>query len=268
MGLFPMRMSDWAWDWAWSGWGWLAGIGFIILLGIFLLPWFFFLLNLQNLLNRVSPVNRAMPAGHVWLNFIPVFNLGWFIYTVVKVRDSVRAEYGSRGWLGEGDFGYNLGLATGVLAIVTFFLGWVPVLGWALGIAQLICWILYWLRTNDLKNRLEAGTYPRPAVYPPHGAPSGGRPSPAYPPVAPVPPGPPAPYAGTAVTATAAAAGAAAVVGEQAGAAPSAGTGSEQELICAACGATYAQEDRFCRACGLPLPQGKEPSEGPPEDAG
>jgi hypothetical protein len=81
------------------------------------------------LLNRVSPVNRAMPAAHVWLNFIPVFNLGWFLYTVVKVRDSVRAEYQSRGWPVEGDLGYNVGLATGVLAIVTFIMGWVPLLG-------------------------------------------------------------------------------------------------------------------------------------------
>ena len=34
------------------GWGWLAGIGVIILLGVFLLPWFFFLLNLQTLLEQ------------------------------------------------------------------------------------------------------------------------------------------------------------------------------------------------------------------------
>ncbi len=153
MGLLPW-FNDLAWGWDWGGWAWLAGVGVVLLLGLFILPWFFFLLNLHNLLGKVSPVNRAMPAAHVWLNFIPVFNLAWFLYTVVKVRDSVRNEYRARGWPEEGDPGYNLGLATGVLAIVTFVMGWVPVLGWAFGIAQLVCWILYWLRTNELKNRL------------------------------------------------------------------------------------------------------------------
>ena len=127
-----MGFPGWAWNW---GWGWAATVGAIILLGIFLLPWFFFLLNLQTTLNRVSDRNRAMPAGYVWLNFIPIFNLGWFIYTVTKVRDSVRGEYRARGWAPEGDFGYNVGLATGILAIAAVFLGWVPVVGWALGIA-------------------------------------------------------------------------------------------------------------------------------------
>jgi len=132
--MFTMTFPSWAW-----GWGWAVAILAIILLGILVLPWFFFLLNLQTTLNRVSDRNRAMPAGHVWLNFIPVFNLGWFIYTVMKVRDSVRAEYQSRGWAAEGDFGYNVGLAAGILAIVSFFLGLVPVLGWGLAIAELVC---------------------------------------------------------------------------------------------------------------------------------
>ena len=88
-------MYNWSWDW---GWGWAATVGTILALAIFVLPWFFFLLNLNTLLDRVKAENRAMAPSHVWLNFIPVFNLGWFLYTVVKVRDSVRAEYASRGW--------------------------------------------------------------------------------------------------------------------------------------------------------------------------
>ena len=192
--MFPMGGWSWGWDsdWGW-GWGWVAAVGGIILLGIFLIPWFFFLLNLQNTLNRVSDRNRAMPSGHVWLNFIPIFNLGWFIYTVTKVRDSVKAEYRSRNWTIEGDFGYNVGLATGVLAIVSFFMGWVPVLGWAVGIAQLVCWIIYWLKTHELKNTLgESGTLAGPAPYappPPYGAPP---PYPGFP----VPPSSAAPGAG------------------------------------------------------------------------
>jgi hypothetical protein len=221
-----MGFPGWAWNW---GWGWAATVGAIILLGIFLLPWFFFLLNLQTTLNRVSDRNRAMPAGHVWLNFIPVFNLGWFIYTVTKVRNSVRDEYQTRGWAPEGDFGYNVGLATGILAIATFFMGWVPVVGWALGIAQLVCWIIYWLKTADLKNRLSAGErWQRPTPYPPPTY----SPAPGYR-AAPQATHPPP-------------------QSDPADRQPLTGDGDVK--LCAGCGSAFDPGDKFCRTCGLPLP--------------
>ena len=288
--MFTMTFPSWAW-----GWGWAVAILAIILLGILVLPWFFFLLNLQTTLNRVSDRNRAMPAGHVWLNFIPVFNLGWFIYTVMKVRDSVRAEYQSRGWAAEGDFGYNVGLAAGILAIVSFFLGLVPVLGWGLAIAELVCWIVYWLKTADFKNRLgdEGMWRGMPAPY--------GYPGPMAPPLGPGPASyqaaPPwqaaagaettasSPTSTTATTAAAAGAAMGAAMpaassaaspstaapsagappaatplpADSAGQAPSeAGLSAEESAArqCAGCGAAFDAGDRFCRICGLPLPGG------------
>lgn len=237
--------SDWAW-----GWGWAAFIGFVILLGIFVLPWFFFLLNLQNLLNRVSDHNRAMPAGQVWLNFIPIFNLGWFIYTVIRIRDSVRAEYGWRGWAPDGDFGYNVGLATGILAIVSFFIGWVPVLGWVLAIANLVCWILYWLKTSDLKNRLSqvrGGMGPMGPV--PYG-PYAGSPGPISTrepmdttsmrsrtwPLA----------AGQGTQGSTVEPGGEESTGQQ--------KDSSEARLCAGCGARFSPGDKFCHTCGMPLP--------------
>ena len=149
---------------------------------MFLLPWFFFLLNLQNLLNRISPPNRRMAPGLVWLNFIPIFHLGWFIYTVIKVRDSVSAEYQSRGWRQDGDLGYNVGLTAGILWIAAFFIGWIPFIGWVLPLAGVICWIIYWLKISDLKNRLEgppalgaSGRLPSIRPYPPAVAPYAAR---------------------------------------------------------------------------------------------
>ena len=35
--------------------------------------------------------------------------LGWFIYTVIKVKDSLQAEFRARGWFIDGDLGYNVG---------------------------------------------------------------------------------------------------------------------------------------------------------------
>jgi hypothetical protein len=262
--MFSMVSPGWSLGWSW---GWAAAVGGILLLGIFLLPWFFFLLNLQTTLNRVNDRNRAMPAGQVWLNFIPVFNLGWFIYTVTKVRDSARDEYQSRGWAPDGDFGYNVGLTTGILAIASFFIGWVPVLGWGIGLALLVCWIIYWLKMSDLKNRLgQPGTwqgaaapygYSRPTA-PPAG--SGTAPHRA-----------PPPWQSTATTGTAAAAGAAATAAAtaaapSAGAPPSGDSAGEtsgdarspgEEKVgrqCAVCGAGFDPGDQFCRVCGLRLP--------------
>lgn len=285
-------MYNWTWDWGWGwGWGWAAIIGGLIALAIFILPWFFFLLNLQTLLQRVSPGNRAMPAGYVWLNFIPVFNLGWFLYTVIKVRDSVRAEYEARRWPAEGDFGYNVGIVAGILSIASFFLGWVPFIGWAAGIGWLVSWIIYWLKTSDLKNRLvEPQVWAGPTPSAPYGGPAGpptggyGQPMgpvsgygvPGAPPAGygygppagpsagqgqPAPHGPQgaygsAPYAPASQPPPGQAAGAGPAVpvpgsGSQAGGEQ---PKSEQAKRCAACGAAYDSQDRFCRSCGLPLP--------------
>jgi hypothetical protein len=128
----------------------------VIVLAILIIPWFFFLLNLNGLLEQVDPRRRAMSPGHVWLNFIPVFNLGWFLYTVVRVRDSVRAEYAARGWTPDGDFGYSVGLIAGVLGILSVF-GIIPFLGWAVSLGALVCWIVYWLKTSEFKHRLQLG---------------------------------------------------------------------------------------------------------------
>ena len=75
------------------------GLAFLpVLLGVGILVEVFFLLNLMETLRRVSYENRRMTPGLVWLIIIPVFGVAWFIYTVLRVTDSLRAEYRSRGW--------------------------------------------------------------------------------------------------------------------------------------------------------------------------
>ena len=211
-------MNSWGFLYVGAGWIFVWAILFVLIfLGIGFLVGFFFLRNLRDLLNRVSPQNRAMPAGHVWLNFIPVFNFGWIIYTVIKVRDSVQAEYQTRGLLSRDDLGYGVGMAFAVLTLAAWVLDWIPTLSTSViaslaSLGGLVCWIIYWVKTNGLKHRLEVW-----AVPPGHG----NRPSPA--------PGYP---------------GGPGVYGPQCGAA----------LRCAACGMPFAAGDGFCRSCGKDLP--------------
>jgi len=133
-------------------------IAFVFIAAVGILFSVFFLLTIRDTLRRVSGENRAMPADYVWLFFIPVFGYLWFIYMVVKVRDSLRAEYHSRGWPVEGDFGYSVGLAAGVLAIICAAWSWVPsgflLAGFVLGVGQLVCWVIYWVRIAWVKARL------------------------------------------------------------------------------------------------------------------
>ena len=112
---------------------------------VWLVVGFFFLLNLRDLLMNVGSQNRAMQPDQVWLNLIPLFNLVWVFVTIVKVRDSVRAEFQSRNWAPKGDFSFGLGIAAAILTI----LSWGP-----FGLAALVCWIVYWIRMSELKSQL------------------------------------------------------------------------------------------------------------------
>lgn len=264
------------------GWGWGFGAAAvsIVLIGIFLIPLFFFLLNLHNLLDRISPGNRAMPPGHVWLNFIPIFNWYWSINTVIKVRDSVKAEYARRGWAADGDFGYSVGMGAAILFIVMSFFRWIPFVGWVVSLAWLICWIVYWLKASELKGRLERQGVWRPGS-PQQGYPGG----PFVPPVAPpytpqprpgaqqAPPQPmsqqpqqpqqpqrPAPSPGSSTPPVAR--GTWPETGQSQASQPGAATGQQPQApagarsggVCAACGTAYSPTDGFCRTCGMRLP--------------
>ncbi len=172
---------------------------------------FFFLLNLRDLLRQVSAQNRSMQPNQVWLNFIPFFGLVWMIITVIKVRDSVRAEFASRGWTAQGDFGYGVGLA---FAIMSFFAGVLVV------IPMLVCFVIYWMKTSELKNQLLRAQ--PPAGWAPLQAP------------------PPAPMP-TSV---------ARIEDEAEAEVDTDAEPAEAEVICPVCGVANRQNAKFCRSCG------------------
>src|SRR5579872_4154172 len=83
-----------------------------------------YLVTLYGTLQAVAPANRRMEPGLVFLLLIPLFNLGWQFFVVIKLRDSLQAEYTARNLQGDG-FGYGVGLA----ACILYICGIIPLLG-------------------------------------------------------------------------------------------------------------------------------------------
>lgn len=117
-----------------------------------------FLLSLQKCLNRVAPANRTMSPGLVWLNLVPLLNLGWVFYTVIQVAASVVKEGQARN-LDVADGGKTLGLTYGILMLCSF----IPLLGILCGLGSLVCWIMYWVKIAGISTKLAAPAAAAPA---------------------------------------------------------------------------------------------------------
>jgi hypothetical protein len=121
----------------------------LIILVIALLPQIFYLLTLQNTLLKVSPSNRKMVPGQVWLTLIPLFGMVWQFIVVTRMADSLQAEFRERGiTVPEEKPGYSLGIAYCVLYCCSI----IPILGGLASLGGLVVWIIYWVKINEYKN--------------------------------------------------------------------------------------------------------------------
>ena len=125
----------------------------LTIFSLWLIPTIFYLISMQGALQSVSPKNRMLTPGLVWLNLIPLFGLIWNFFIVTHVSGSLKREFTERGIQDVGDCGQGIGIAMSILAVLIL----VPVLGWWLAsIATLVLWIIYWVKIVELKNRLLA----------------------------------------------------------------------------------------------------------------
>ena len=121
-------------------------ISILIVLGIvFIVPYVFFLLTLQNTLLAISPENRKMPPSNVWLMFIPLFNLVWQFIMVTNIAESIKAECVRLNIsVNERKPTAGIGLAWNICS-VCFFIPFAP-------LASLVLLIIYWVKVNEYKN--------------------------------------------------------------------------------------------------------------------
>lgn len=133
----------------------LLAVAVVVALGAALLA------SLGRALRAVSPPNRRMDPGQVWLNLIPVFNLVWATVTVERVAESLRAEFRDRGMDGpEEDYGRRLG----VIALVLLASGclFYPVfICYPIALVRLI---QYWRHIERCAARLRSSDYAPPPV--------------------------------------------------------------------------------------------------------
>jgi hypothetical protein len=130
-----------------------------------LVLYIFYLLTLQRALSRVSPRNRLMEPGHVWLMFVPCLNIVWMFLIAIRVPDSLKNEFQSRGQDDGGDYGKSIGLTYCILSLIGSAVGQVlnvveetrPIATFAsLGISCLnfICLIVFWVKIANYSKRL------------------------------------------------------------------------------------------------------------------
>jgi hypothetical protein len=120
-----------------------------------------FLAAVARVLRRVSPENRRMEPGQVWLNLVPVFNIIWATVTVERVAESLRNEFRERLMDGPDErYGRRAGLtalallASGVLFYPAFIC--YPI--------AFCFWIYYWRQLNRYAERLKPGAYSPPPI--------------------------------------------------------------------------------------------------------
>lgn len=123
----------------------------LLILGVCLIPYIFYFITLQNTLKAVSPENRKMPPGQVWLCIIPLFGMIWNFIVVNHISMSLRSEFDQRNIIvTEEKPGNGIGVAYCILSCC----GIIPYIGGLASFACIVCWIVYWVKINDYKNRL------------------------------------------------------------------------------------------------------------------
>jgi hypothetical protein len=125
-----------------------------------------FLLSMQRALNAVSPMNRQMEPAMVWLMLLPCVNIVWQFLLVIRIPDSLRAEYRARGLDEDGDFGKTLGLCYCIVGMLGGISGRVLSLSaetQSLGLAiigmtlvlQIVLGISFWSKISSYSKELQ-----------------------------------------------------------------------------------------------------------------
>lgn len=132
----------------------IAGVIGIAVFLAMIIAYIFFLLSLQKNLNSVSEANRTMNPPMVWLNLIPLFALGWMVYTTIKISESLEKELTDRNISFDAKPAYALGLTFSIMNASGLLWSWIPIIGLLLAIGLIVVWIMYWVQVSKFTKQL------------------------------------------------------------------------------------------------------------------
>ena len=146
----------------------------IALLLVFVIPAILFFLSQQKTLQVISPENREMSPGSVWLQLIPVFGMIWQFIVVIRIAHSISKEMVSK--IGESILDnsqvqlkgtdesptYTIGIAYCILTTLGVIINYstmhsssfLALFGSFFVLTGMVCWIIYWVRIVNTKNKL------------------------------------------------------------------------------------------------------------------
>jgi hypothetical protein len=131
----------------------------LLVLVFMLVPAVFYLLTLQKALARCSEQARTTSPESVWLMLIPLFNVVYQFILVANIARSLSNEFARRGIAhADREPGKSIGIAMCVLNIGAV----IPVLWIPLGLAGLVCWIVYWVKIADFSAMIALPFSPAP----------------------------------------------------------------------------------------------------------
>jgi hypothetical protein len=155
--------------------GAILGIACLVL-GVALVIAIFYFLTLQKALNRVSPHNRLMEPGLVWLGIIPLFSVIWSFFLASRIPDSLRNEFRERNRDDGSDYGKGVGMANAVIGVISLLITFGGMAGrdikpiadginTLLGLISLVLWIVFWVKIANYSNALASDDEERKLAF-------------------------------------------------------------------------------------------------------
>jgi len=108
---------------------------------------------LYNAQKAIPPEHRKIEPGLIWLLLIPLFNLIWNFQVFLKVPDSYKSHFDSRGRADVGDCGRGIGLWYSIAAACSI----VPCVNYIAAPASLVLLIIFLVKMYGLKAQMSGG---------------------------------------------------------------------------------------------------------------
>lgn len=131
-----------------------AAIGIIFILAalVGLAVGIFIIFLLYKAAQAIPQQHQQLSPGMVWLLLIPLFNIVWQFFVILKISGGYKSYFDSINRTDVGDCGKTIGLVAIICSLVSF----IPLLGFLTGIASLVCMIIYLVKVSGYKNQVTA----------------------------------------------------------------------------------------------------------------